>query len=371
MGFFEEATSVPAYAKIGIYGEAGSGKTTTASLFAIGLHKFIKSSKPIVFMDTETGSDYVRGLFRSQNIALEVAKKRSIDALLSVVPEAVKISDILIIDSVSHPYQDMLQSYLLKTKKKRLAFQDWNVLKPMFREFTDAYTVNPVHILVCGRSQGVWDYFKDDDGKMELHQIGTKMKVEKEMGYEPSLLIEMERVLREGTKGWTHRATVLKDRNPHKETTLDGKEFDDPTFADILPHIQCLNIGGEHQPVSLDDSQHMFNGDTGDTEWRKKEAARQIAWEEFSGFMGVSFPASTGGDKIAKLHLCQHIFGTTSGKALEANFSAEQYKSALVTAKAICSKAKNIQILMEKGADMGKLEYETPALEPVPEETVK
>lgn len=364
MGFFEKADSTPAYAKIGIYGEAGSGKTTTAVFIALGLHKFIASKKPIVFMDTETGSDFARILFDRAKVGLEVAKKRSFEALLTVIPEAIKISDILIIDSISHPYQDMMQSYLAKTKKKKLAFQDWNVLKPAFREFTDPYVREPLHIIICGRSQGIWDYFKDDDGHMELHQISTKMKVEKEMGYEPSLLIEMEKFFGDNKTGWVHRATIVKDRNPDKATTLDGKFFDDPTFKDVLPHIESLHVGGKHRPVNIEDSQALFDGENGKRDWQKKEEARQIAWEEFSGFMTITFPNSVGGDKIAKLHLCEHIFGTTSGKALEANFSAEQYKSALVTAKAICSKAENIQLLMEKGADMGKLDYETPALEP-------
>jgi len=194
------------------------------------------------------------------------------------------------------------------------------------------------------------------------------MKVEKERGYEPSLLVEMEKAFVPDKKGWTHRATVLKDRNPDPATTLDGKQFDNPTFKDILSHIHCLNIGGEYKPVDTTDSQALFDAESGDTDWRKKEAAKQVAYEEFSGFMGIMFPANTGGDKVAKLHLCEHIFGTTSGKALEADFSAEQYKSALATAKAICSKTENLKILMEKGADMGDLDYETPALEPEKEQ---
>lgn len=99
------------------------------------------------------------------------------------------------------------------------------------------------------------------------------------------------------------------------------------------------------------------------TQEPKNEQQRQIAYKKFSTFMGATFPNATGQDKIAKLHLCERLFGTTSGKAIEKNFSTEEYEEALIKAKAICSKATNIQLLMEKGADMGKLEYETPTLE--------
>lgn len=99
------------------------------------------------------------------------------------------------------------------------------------------------------------------------------------------------------------------------------------------------------------------------TQEPNNEEQRQVAYEKFSSFMGATFPNATGQDKTAKLHLCEHLFGTTSRKALEKDFSTEEYEEALKQAKAICSKAGNIQLLMEKGADLTKLEYETPTLE--------
>lgn len=351
---FEDLESSPAFAKIGIYGEAGSGKTTTAVLIALGLHKLIKSTKPIVFMDTETGSEFAKVLFKKANVSCKVVKQRSFETLLQIIPEATKISDILIIDSISHPYQDMMQSYLAKTKKKRLAFQDWNVLKPTFRKFTDAYVREKLHIIICGRSQGIWDYFKQDDGHMELHQIGTKMKVEKEMGYEPSLLIEMEKAFRENGKGWIHKATVLKDRNPDKATTLDGKSFDDPTFENILPHINAVNIGGKHTPVDTKDSQGLFEDESGRPDWQIKEGQRQIAMEEVFGFLSANFPSSSGDDKLAKTNLSLYLFSTYSKTELEKK-STEDYREALEKAKGILSIPENLQVLMTKKADLSKL----------------
>jgi len=55
MTLFEDSKMEIAYLKMGLYGEAGTGKSFTSSKVAIGLHKYIKAKKPIFFFDTETG----------------------------------------------------------------------------------------------------------------------------------------------------------------------------------------------------------------------------------------------------------------------------------------------------------------------------
>ena len=52
MTLLKKAKPEMAYLKAGIYGEAGSGKTFTSTLIAIGLHGHIKSDKPVAFLDT-------------------------------------------------------------------------------------------------------------------------------------------------------------------------------------------------------------------------------------------------------------------------------------------------------------------------------
>ena len=68
---FVEAVNEQAYGKVVTYGFEGAGKTFTAAKIAIGLHKLIKSTKPIAFIDTETGSDFVLGMFEAAGIKME------------------------------------------------------------------------------------------------------------------------------------------------------------------------------------------------------------------------------------------------------------------------------------------------------------
>jgi len=209
---FKPATFESAYLKAGILGFAGSGKTYTASLMGIGLHKYIKSKKPVCFIDTETGSDFMIHKFKKEKIKLLISKTRSFTEMLQLIDEAEQVSDILIIDSVSAVWYDFMESFKKKKNRKFIQFQDWGILKPTWRdEFTDKrYLNSQLHIIICGRAGYEYDYVEDEEGRKELRKTGTKMRAETEFGYEPSLLLEMERIKENGSL--THRCYIIKDR---------------------------------------------------------------------------------------------------------------------------------------------------------------
>ena len=91
-----------AYAKVGMLGFAGSGKTYTATMFAIGLHQLIAEltgvSKPIGFFDTEDGSDYVEPIFHEHGIELVPYKSRTFDDLMSFTRDCENETDIYLTD---------------------------------------------------------------------------------------------------------------------------------------------------------------------------------------------------------------------------------------------------------------------------------
>src|SRR5690242_10339796 len=83
MGLFKPAGNTMAYFKAGFMGEAGSGKTHTASLVTIGLVQHLRklgvpgSEKPVFMLDTEQGSAWVKPMFDEAGIELMVAKTRT------------------------------------------------------------------------------------------------------------------------------------------------------------------------------------------------------------------------------------------------------------------------------------------------------
>jgi len=310
-----------AFLKFGIYGKAGSGKTFTASSVAISLNQFIKSKKPVSFADTETGSDFVLPKFNAAKIELLVAKTRAFQDLLVIIDEAEKVSDILHVDSITHFWNELVDAYMQKNELKRLRLKDWIPLKKTWREFTNKFINSKLHIIVCGRSADLWEEVEDEeDGSKELKKVGTKMRTETEMAYEPSLLVEMEAIQLTARTGgnYIHRAYVKKDRFD----VLDGKIFDNPSFESFLPHIIMLNLGGEHKAIEPGrNSMDMFEkGNTGE----QKMITKEIILEKISNEIKLLFPGQSETDKTARLKLMEKIFKTNSWIEIEKRKKIEE-----------------------------------------------
>jgi hypothetical protein len=306
MSLFKEAAQQQSYLKAGFYAEAGAGKTYTMSLLAIGLHKYIKSTQPICFFDTEAGSDYVfPTLFQRSGIKLEVVKSRSFDDLMTAIEEAEKISDILVAESVTHVWDELQNAYRKKLGITKLEFQDWAILKPEWNRFTTRYLNAKMHIVIGGRSKDDYEYISDGRGKKELIVTGQRMATEKNMSYEPSLLVEMEKIVDPETNFWIPRAWILKDRF----SQIDGKAFDKPTFETFLPHIKMLNLGGEHVGVDMNrNSEKLFEADDGKAiaEIRKKQA---VWTEEIESTLTAAYPGRSAEETKKKLDLLKMAFG--------------------------------------------------------------
>lgn len=334
MSLFQPAESTSAYLKMGMLGFAGSGKTKTAGLTAIGLVKYMQklgvdyAKKPVYFLDTEKGSDWLTPDFQGANIALATAKTRAFSDLLTAVPEAQHNGSVLIIDSISHFWKELCETYQTKKAEQfgrstyRLQFQDWGYLKSEWAKFTDMFVNSPLHIILAGRAGYEYDYF-EEDGKKELEKTGIKMKAEGEMGYEPDLLVHMERRQEiEGSsvvKTWRD-ASILKDRS----TLLDGKTFKFESYLDsgehlpletlvrqtwaaFSPHIKCLNLGGRQLGVDTSrTSDGLIKIDRKD--WTAMQ--REIWNERVNNLLTLHFTQSSE-DKKKKLTLIEDCFGAT------------------------------------------------------------
>lgn len=321
MSIFRAATNQSAFLKCGILGFQGSGKTYTAVDIAIGFHKHLKADKPVMFLDTETGSDWAIPRFTSAGIELQVAKSRAFRDLVNGIGEAEKGASILIVDSVSHYWGELIDAYKKGHGiRGRIPFHHWMPIKQEWKRFSDAFVNSKLHIVVCGRAAWDYDYEEDSEGHKDLIKTGTKMRAEGEFGYEPSLVLEMERVKETETLDGKpvgkigariiHRCHVLKDRHMDG-SSLDGAAFDNPTFKCFLPHIKALNLGGEHLGVdTTSTSEDMFEPE-GESYQRVRER-KTILMEEINGTLDAEFPGSTQANRIARAAIKKHFFGTYS-----------------------------------------------------------
>ncbi len=324
MSLFKKAEMQAAYLKMGIYGEAGTGKTYSASLIARGLALHIEKlghPKPsVMFFDTETGANWVKPIFDEAGIEFLVASTRAFSDLKLAVSEAESSGAILICDSLSHVWEEVREAYLTAKRKRlknphaRLELPDWNVIKPEWGKFTTQFLNSACHIILCGRAGTTYEFQdREEDGRKEMIASGTRMAAEKAASHEPNLLVEMTSKQITGprkAKTITRTATVLKDRS----TTLDGRQFENPKFDHFLPHIKKLNLGGAHAGFDTTrTSSALFPKEERDDTYFD----RTIIVEKIQALLVKHYPSTGLQDKAAKAGLVETFMGTRSWTEVE------------------------------------------------------
>jgi hypothetical protein len=309
MPLLQPAVSSSAFLKMGILGFQGGGKTLTSAKCLIGLYKYTleqglhDGTKPVAMLDTEKGSDWLIPIFERAGVPFFAAKRRAFADMLTVMDEATEGAFALIIDSITHPWRELVESYLRKKERSYLSMDDWGYLKGEhgWQQFTDRFVNSKLHIVMAGRAGFEYENYVED-GRKKMEKVGTKMKTEGETGYEPDLLILMEQVEDLRTGKVVHRATVQKDRS----TLLDGKQFDNPDFVDFLPHIKCLALGSQHVGVSVTgDSQHLLKTERRD--WTPVQ--RKICIDEIQSLLVLHYPSTGAEDKRKKVMAIRDCFG--------------------------------------------------------------
>ncbi len=312
------------FIKMAFQGFAGDGKTYTAVQCAIGLHKQIKSQKPIAIFDTEKAAKALVGVFSDAGIECVVDDEhRSLKALNEAIAWCENGgADILVIDSITHVWEEFLQAYMTQKKRTRLEFQDWGVIKPQWKQqFSTPFVKAKIHIFFTGRAGYEYETEKDEQtGKREIHKSGIKMKAETETAFEPDVLVLMEKhqdVLGD-VKKITRVATVLKDRT----TRTDGKTFTNPTYEDFKPAFDVF-LNGQVKEDSMRQITDTFaeNEERGHA-WKKEREILIAEIEKTFDYMKIG---TTQEAKALKAAILNKIFDCKSTDALDAKTN-EQLK---------------------------------------------
>lgn len=327
MGLLRTLGAGQGYLKGGFLGFQKSGKTFTATRLAIGLRRFLKLKGPIAFFDTEGGAEYIAPMVKKETgTNLIGVPSRGFDDLVNTAKEAHAAGvSVLIADSMTHVWRELCAAYLKrinevlrakgKPQRTRMEFQDWNVLKPQWETWTNLYLNLPLHIIICGRAGYEWDWEENDEGKKELIKTGVRMKTEGEFGFEPSLLVEMERVQDlspNAEKRIIHRATVIGDRF----SAMDGATCDNPDFDFFLPFVKCLTPGA-HAPVDVEIKSDAGVSDDGEARILKERRDRTIQLEKIQGELLRAWPGQTAKEKKARAAIIEEAFGTRSWTEVE------------------------------------------------------
>jgi len=313
------------YLKAGILGFAKSGKTHTAIELAIGTRNFFGLEGSIAMYDTESGSDYWSARVRkATGKDMLVVKSRSLTDLIETVDECMSVGvSVLVVDSVTHVWREVCDAYLSELQKAakakgwrqpdKLEFQDWGKIKNKWSTWPDLYLNSPLHIIVCGRAGHEYDYETNERGKKELIKTGIKMKVEGEFGFEPSLLVEMERDWSNSDPPrMVNRATVIGDRFD----LMNGRSCDMPTFEFFKPFVELL-APANHAPVDTTVKTEFGLDETRTDDWKREKDRREIVAEKImSAFTLAGMDGKSNDDKKARTEAMDRYWQTTSWKEL-------------------------------------------------------
>lgn len=314
--FFMPVANTKPFFKSAFEGFAGTGKTYTMCEVAIGLHKQIGSKKPVVMFDTEQAAKYLQRPFAEAGIQLMVRNSRTLADLIKAMDMCQKgYADILIIDSISHIWEDTVEAFKKKYNRTNLQFQDWGVLKPLWKsQFADRLVHDKYHILMSGRAGYEYENeINEQTGKREIYKSGVKMKVEGETAYEPDMLVLMERfeeILGKDKKIY-RQATIVKDRSG----LIDGKTFKNPTYKDFEPVIIDLLENPQSSLAEPEtDSTGLFRTEEDKYQYIND---KKITLEEIEGQLVKAWPSTGASDKKVKMDILEQVFGTRSWLAVE------------------------------------------------------
>lgn len=331
--FFTDLANTLPYAHIALQGEAGDGKTYTAALMLAGIYRMIKSDKPLVIFDTEDSSKFLRKMFAKHNIPVIVKKSRTLSDLIDTMDFCESGgSNVLLIDSITHVWENFVEAYKTANNRKFIQFADWGLIKPQWkREFSRRAVEGAFHYAFTGRQGDTYETI-ETNGKKELIKSGVKMKAEGETAYEPDLLVQMNAVQEIGPKGKItvyHDATILKDRS----NLIQGQTFREPNFKAFKPFIDFLftDIAAPTQTISGDDRDLVERN----REFNEDRKQRDIWLERINALMDKHCGGQKKEDKARKVEVMEYAFhGETSELAI-ANMNVGQLESALERMKEI------------------------------------
>lgn len=193
---FKKATKKQSKLRLALFGVSGGGKTYSALRLATGL------GGKIAVIDTEHGS----ASKYSDRFDFDVCniEKASISNILMCMREA-QDYDVLIIDSLTHAWNELLQEVdkIAKAKYGGNNWSGWSDGNKKQNELIKAILTFPGHVIATMRAETNWTTTVNDRGKVVPVRIGEAPKQGKQIEFEFDMLMQVSQ---------DHQAVVLKDR---------------------------------------------------------------------------------------------------------------------------------------------------------------
>lgn len=259
MAGFKRATKAAAKLRAAIFGPSGAGKTFTSLRIATGL------GGRVAVIDTERGSSSkYSDRFEFDVLDLD---DQSIEGYVSAIELAAQERyDVLVIDSLSHAWQTLLEEVerLAKAKYRGNTWSAWSEGTPLQRKLVGAILAYPGHVVATMRSKTEWTT-TDNNGKKTPQRVGLAPEQGKGVEYEFDLLVEIST---------DHVANVIKDRTGKFQDKLLDKPGEDfgralaawladgspPPVSDARPSAKAGPAPAQGAAQSADDLVDTISG---------------------------------------------------------------------------------------------------------------
>ena len=328
--------------KAALFGTGGSGKTITAMLLAVGLSKEQHNSAPIAFVDPEGVEEFVAPICAAEGVPLVVLRGRTFLEMRDGLTEAEQIGCCAyVVDHYDGIFRELTeaQKERLNLIGRKLPYQHREELIRVWDAWVRQFRASPLACIFTGRLAWEWgDSENTEDGEVEKVKLGTKMRGDSDAGYEPNLLIEMERVdnfkrdkISKRKQGEiSHVARILKDRR----MVLNGRSFAwkdlnayqagdyQTVYKAIAPHF-ALAVGAGRGNPPLDQagatrsSAELFQPVSGESAYAERQRRITVASEEFQATSRVLWPGETEKAKACRQAAIEAVFQTRSWSAVE------------------------------------------------------
>ena len=233
---FKKAVKENAKLRMALIAPSGAGKTYSALRIGSGLAA--KEGGRVAFIDTEfkTASKYAD---RFDFDVLDLTNETPIQTFIDAINLAGKDYSVVIIDSMSHAWESMLDKIdeVAKARYNGNTFAAWKDKAggKLQTEFTNCILKNPAHVICCFRQTTDWVIETNDKGHMQPKRVGTKIKQKEGIEYEFDMVLE---------GNLEHYFTVTKDRTGKYQDAIFEKPSED--FGNAL--YEWLNSGVKPAP---------------------------------------------------------------------------------------------------------------------------
>lgn len=322
--------------KLGWFGPEKSGKSTSAALLALALSVQFHDRAPVVVTDTEPGWQFLKRIFKIENVPLIQRTTPTFKSMLDDIAFAEREGAcVYAVDTLTVIWAELMNSFKLKNNGF-IPINVWGDIKQLWRQYALAFINSPMHCMALGRLGNIMEEIEEKPGQTKLVKTGTQLKAGggESFGYEPHLLIEMscerkakkkQGVANEGEGRQIHRGDVLGDRswalNGKIARWSDKASYEAGGYAAVWtffkPHFNALQETGEMVLIASGENSTALITDSGQSAYYENRARRDVMVSEVTETLNLMWGGTAQDKKAMRVKAIELVFGFKSKEALE------------------------------------------------------